>query len=173
MCFRKFSYKENRVVDRKTMMPRKHFFPYFKWDGNFHVHLWLSIFPYFNGERKKCWCNLRKSTSLQPLQKSGWWGKLRNLVYKWKGLPSVRTWIIWKEINYHYSCLTSLLPKNPYLSTQHLEINIRIMFFFVLSKVNSNVFPCSETFWGKAPPIKPMAFWLLNTNVLTLVTLYN
>jgi len=98
-CFRKFSYKENRVVDRKTMTARKRFFPYFKWDGNFHVHLWLSIFPYFSGERKKCWCNLRTSTSLQPLQKSGWWGKWRNLVYKWKGLPSVRTWIIWKEIN--------------------------------------------------------------------------
>ena len=83
-ALRKCSYKENRVVDSKTVTARKHFFPYFKWDGNFHVHLWLSIFPYFNGERKKTWCKLRKPTSLQPLERSGWWRKLRNLAYKWK-----------------------------------------------------------------------------------------
>ena len=53
--------------------------------------------------------------------------------------------------------LISLLPKNPHFSTQHSEIN-NLIIFFVLSKVNSNMFPCSETFWGKALPIRSTAF---------------
>ena len=44
-CFRKFSYKENRVVDRKTMTARKRFFPIL---NEMEIFMFICDSPYFH-----------------------------------------------------------------------------------------------------------------------------